>query len=97
MRRPVTSRTRSSRRCVRTHGTPTGRDPIRIRASAGRQLETFERFSTRPAGTTGEGSARLLDRIPDVALRLFAEIEFAAGIAGLEQVGGITREKVRGD
>jgi hypothetical protein len=44
----------------------------------------------------GEGGARLLDRIPDVVLRLFAEIEFAAGIAGLEQIGGITREQLRG-
>jgi hypothetical protein len=30
----------------------------------------------------GETGARLLHRIPDVVLRLFAEIEFAAGIAG---------------
>ena len=44
----------------------------------------------------GAGGARLLDRIPDVVLRLFAEIEFAAGIAGLEQIGGITREQLRG-
>ena len=39
-----------------------------------------------------EGGARLLDRIPDVVPRLFAEIELAAGIAGLEQIGSITRE-----
>ncbi|HEU4937433.1 MAG TPA: hypothetical protein VFT39_13310 [Vicinamibacterales bacterium] len=44
----------------------------------------------------GEGGARLLDRIPDVVLRLFAEIEFAAGIAGLAQIGSITREQLRG-
>ena len=43
-----------------------------------------------------EGGARLLDRIPDVELRLFAEIEFAAGIAGLAQIGGIRREQLRG-
>ena len=42
----------------------------------------------------GEGGARLLDRIPDVVLRLFAEIEFAAGIAGLAQMGSITREQL---
>ena len=41
------------------------------------------------------GGARLLDGIPDVVLRLFAEIEFAAGIAGLEQIGSITRTTVR--
>ena len=41
--------------------------------------------------------ARLLDRIPDPALRLFAQIEYAAGIAGLDQIGGITREQGRGD
>ena len=43
-----------------------------------------------------ESGAHLLDRIPDVVLRLFAEIEFAAGIAGLEQIGSITREQLRG-
>jgi hypothetical protein len=42
----------------------------------------------------GAGGARLLDRIPDPALRLFAQIEFAAGIAGLDQIGGITREQL---
>ena len=41
----------------------------------------------------GAGGARLLDRVPDPALRLFAEIELAAGLAGLEQIGGITREQ----
>jgi hypothetical protein len=44
----------------------------------------------------GVSGARLLDRIPDPALRLFAQIEFAAGIAGLVQIGGITREQSRG-
>ncbi|MGH9309668.1 MAG: hypothetical protein ACRD1U_09865 [Vicinamibacterales bacterium] len=40
----------------------------------------------------GASGARLIDRISDPALRLFARIEFAAGLAGLEQIGGITRE-----
>ena len=40
--------------------------------------------------------ARLLERIPDPVLRLFAQIEFAAGIAGLDQIGGITREHLAG-
>ena len=44
----------------------------------------------------GESGARLLDRIPDIVLRLFAEIEFAAGIAGIAQIGSITREQPRG-
>jgi hypothetical protein len=44
----------------------------------------------------GRSGARLLDRIPDPALRLFAQIEFAAAIAGLEQIGGITLEQSRG-
>jgi hypothetical protein len=44
----------------------------------------------------GESGARLLDRIPDVVLRLFAEIEFAAGIAGVAQIGSITREQLPG-
>lgn len=43
-----------------------------------------------------ESGARLLDRIPDVALRLFAAIEFAAGIAGVAQIGSITREQLPG-
>jgi hypothetical protein len=43
-----------------------------------------------------ESGARLLDRIPDVVLRLFAAIEFAAGIAGVAQIGSITREQLRG-
>jgi hypothetical protein len=40
----------------------------------------------------GAGGVRLIDRIPDPPLRLFARIEFAAGLARLEQLGGITRE-----
>lgn len=44
----------------------------------------------------GGSGARLLDRIPDPALRLFAQIELAAGIAGLVQIRGITREQSRG-
>lgn len=43
-----------------------------------------------------ESGARLLDRIPDIGLRLFAGIEFAAGIAGVAQIGSITRERLRG-
>jgi hypothetical protein len=43
-----------------------------------------------------QSGARLLDRIPDPGLRLFAEIEFAAAIAGLEQIGSITREQLGG-
>jgi hypothetical protein len=44
----------------------------------------------------GERGARLLERIPDVVLRLFAAIELAAGIAGVAQIGSITREQLRG-
>jgi hypothetical protein len=43
-----------------------------------------------------DSGARLLERIPDAGLRLFAQIEFAAGIAGVAQIGGITREQLRG-
>jgi len=38
----------------------------------------------------GRGAARYLDRIPDRDLRLFAQIELVAGVAGLPQFGGIT-------
>jgi hypothetical protein len=42
-----------------------------------------------------ESGSRLLARVPDLVLRLFAEIEFAAGVAGLAHIGGITREQLR--
>jgi hypothetical protein len=48
------------------------------------------------AGKYECASAPLLERIPDPDLRLFAQIEFAAGAAGLEQIGGITRENLAG-
>jgi uncharacterized protein (TIGR03435 family) len=38
----------------------------------------------------GPGAVRHLDRIPDAALRLFAQIELAAALAGLPQVGGMS-------
>jgi hypothetical protein len=43
----------------------------------------------------GESGSRLLARVPDIVLRLFAEIEFVAGVTGLEHIGGITREQLR--
>jgi hypothetical protein len=46
------------------------------------------------AGRYECASASLLERIPDPPLRLFAQIEFAAGAAGLDQIGGITRENL---
>jgi uncharacterized protein (TIGR03435 family) len=36
----------------------------------------------------GRAAVRHLDRIPDPALRLFAQIELAAALAGLPQIGG---------
>lgn len=47
----------------------------------------------RRRGTKRASGARLLDRIRDPALRLFAQIEFAAGVAGLKQIGSMTREQ----
>ena len=41
-----------------------------------------------------ESGGRLLARVPDLVLRLFAEIEFAAGVAGLAHIGSITREQL---
>jgi uncharacterized protein (TIGR03435 family) len=38
----------------------------------------------------GPGAVRHLDRIPDAALRLFAQIELAAALAGLPQIGGMS-------
>ncbi len=38
----------------------------------------------------GRAAARYLDRIPDRDLRLFAQIELIAGIAGLPQFGGMS-------
>jgi hypothetical protein len=43
------------------------------------------------AGThQGPAAAKHLDRIPDRDLRLFAQIELCAGIAGLPELGGLT-------
>jgi len=41
-----------------------------------------------------ESGGRLLARVPDPVLRLFAEIEFAAGAGGLTHIGSITREQL---
>ena len=38
----------------------------------------------------GRGAVRHLGRIPDAALRLFAQIELAAALAGLPQIGGMS-------
>jgi len=40
----------------------------------------------------GQAAARYLDRIPDPNLRLFAQIELAAALVGLPQMGGRTIE-----
>jgi hypothetical protein len=40
----------------------------------------------------GKAAARYLDRIPDPNLRLFAQIELAAALVGLPQMGGRTIE-----
>jgi hypothetical protein len=39
----------------------------------------------------GDGAAVYLDRVPDADLRLFAQIEFAAALAGLPELPGTTR------
>jgi hypothetical protein len=72
-------------------------DPMRRNAAPVECWPSAEDFRTilYAAGRyEGAGGARLLDRIPEPALRLFAQIEFAAGIAGLDQIGGITREQL---
>jgi uncharacterized protein (TIGR03435 family) len=38
----------------------------------------------------GRTAVRYLERIPNLALRLFAQIEFAAALAGLPQIGGMS-------
>jgi uncharacterized protein (TIGR03435 family) len=38
----------------------------------------------------GRAAARYLDRVPDAALRLFAQIELAASLVGLPELGGRT-------
>jgi hypothetical protein len=40
----------------------------------------------------GRAAAKYLDRIPDADLRLFAQIELCAGIAGLPQLAGLTTQ-----
>lgn len=49
---------------------------------------TFYRAGMR----LGRSAARYLERIPDEALRLFAEIEFEAALAGLPELGGTQHE-----
>jgi hypothetical protein len=95
MRRKAASGTRSITRFARSPATP----PEAPQRCAARVLAVSRRLSTilYAAGRYESGrGARLLDRIPDPALRLFAQIEFAAGIAGLVQIGAITREQSRG-
>jgi hypothetical protein len=41
----------------------------------------------------GVAAAKHLDRIPDPDLRLFAQIELCAALAGLPQLGGLTTQK----
>jgi len=43
----------------------------------------------------GAAAAKHLDRIPDRDLRLFAQIELCAGIAGLPELGGLTTQYSR--
>lgn len=57
--------------------------------------EDFRAIMHAAGRYVGESGGRLLARVPDPVLRLFAEIEFAAGVVGLAHIGGITREQLR--
>ena len=56
--------------------------------------EDFRAILHGAARHAGESGSRLLARVPDLVLRLLAEIEFAAGVVGLAHIGGITREQL---
>jgi uncharacterized protein (TIGR03435 family) len=48
----------------------------------------FRKILYKAGQHEGVAAARYLDRIPDPALRLFAQIELAAAVAGLPPIGG---------
>ena len=52
----------------------------------------FRSILYRAAKRLGDGAAVYLNRIPDDDLRLFAQIEFAAALAGLPELQGTQRE-----
>jgi uncharacterized protein (TIGR03435 family) len=52
--------------------------------------EAFRNILFKAGQHEGRAAVRHLDRIPDPVLRLFAQIELAAALAGLPQIGGRT-------
>jgi hypothetical protein len=52
----------------------------------------FRQILYKAGKKLGAGAASFLDRIPDPDVRLFAQIEFAAALAGLPQWSGTRRE-----
>jgi uncharacterized protein (TIGR03435 family) len=50
--------------------------------------QEFRTILYKAGAHEGRAAIRLLDRIPDATLRLFAQIELAAALAGLPQIGG---------
>lgn len=52
--------------------------------------EEFRNILFKAGRHEGRAATRHLDRVPDPALRLFAQIELAAALAQLPQLGGIT-------
>jgi hypothetical protein len=52
----------------------------------------FRHILFKAGGHQGPAAAKHLDRIPDQDLRLFAQIELCAGIAGLPELGGLTTQ-----
>ena len=55
------------------------------------ELHAFRSILHSAAKRLGEDAAVYLDRIPDADLRLFAQIELGAGLAGLPELRGIQR------
>ena len=55
----------------------------------------FRGILYRAGKRLGRDAAVYLDRIPDDDLRLFAQIEFAAALAGLPELQGTQRESHR--
>ena len=84
------SRKHSTVRFGRTNQTRTCDHPNDAPQECWPSAEQFRTILYNAGRYEGRGAVRHLERIPDPNLRLFAQIEFAAGLAGLPQIGGTT-------
>ena len=77
--------------CVRTDGVQRRRDRYLYPRDRSARPECPARYAA--GKRLGSSAAAHLDRIPDADLRLFAQIELAAALAGLPELQGTLREQ----